>query len=150
MTSITCRLTTPCAFTLALLLSGTASGQALQSWMSPEVGTAWSTGYKGQGTTITVDAIAGLSPTTTGRIMVTAKHTPAAPVRLTAGTRRPPDLAILQQAAGVRSRSTLPILVEYLRESRPGGRTQRLGQIASWVCTQIRRVVSRWGRATCR
>lgn len=54
MTSTTCRSTTPCAFTLALLLCGTASGQSLQSWMSPEVGAAWSAGYKGQGTTITV------------------------------------------------------------------------------------------------
>ena len=54
MTNLTLRSTTPCACALALLLCGTANGQTLRSWMSPEVGAAWSAGYRGQGTTITV------------------------------------------------------------------------------------------------
>jgi subtilisin family serine protease len=38
-----------------LALAGTtAQAQTLQSWMSPEVGAAWTQGYKGQGTTIMV------------------------------------------------------------------------------------------------
>lgn len=38
----------------SLLASGAAGAQTTQSWMSPDVGAAWSLGYKGQGTTITV------------------------------------------------------------------------------------------------
>lgn len=38
----------------SLLVSGAAAAQTTQSWMSPDVGAAWSLGYKGQGTTITV------------------------------------------------------------------------------------------------
>ena len=54
MTTNISRSTLPCAYALTLLLCGTASAQSLQPWMSPEVGAAWSAGYKGQGTTITV------------------------------------------------------------------------------------------------
>ena len=35
------------------LISPFATSQTLQPWMSPEVGDAWKSGYKGQGTTIT-------------------------------------------------------------------------------------------------
>lgn len=42
------------AVVCTLLLGGTASAQTTQSWMSPDVGAAWSLGYKGQGTNITV------------------------------------------------------------------------------------------------
>jgi len=37
-----------------LLASQAAMSQTLQSWMSPEVGAAWKSNYKGQGTTITI------------------------------------------------------------------------------------------------
>ena len=54
MTPFTRPSTTHCALAAALLLCGPADAQTLRSWMSPDVGTAWSAGYKGQGTTITV------------------------------------------------------------------------------------------------
>lgn len=39
---------------VALLTSITAHTQTVQPWMSPEIGDAWSQGYKGQGVTVTV------------------------------------------------------------------------------------------------
>lgn len=48
------RATIRTAVLCALLASGAASAQTTQSWMSPDVGAAWSLGYKGQGTNITV------------------------------------------------------------------------------------------------
>ena len=54
MTIFTRPSTTHCALAAALLLCGSAQAQTLRSWMSPDVGAAWSAGYKGQGTTITV------------------------------------------------------------------------------------------------
>lgn len=36
------------------LIAASATAQTVQSWMSPEVGTAWASGYKGQNVTITV------------------------------------------------------------------------------------------------
>lgn len=48
-------LGTACAATAALLLGALpAQAQTAQSWMNTDVGAAWSAGYKGQGTTITV------------------------------------------------------------------------------------------------
>lgn len=39
---------------VALLTSITGHTQTVQPWMSPEIGEAWSQGYKGQGVTVTV------------------------------------------------------------------------------------------------
>lgn len=39
---------------IALLTSITCYSQTVQPWMSPEIGEAWSSGYKGQGVTVTV------------------------------------------------------------------------------------------------
>lgn len=42
------------ALAAGLLLASAVSAEPLQAWMSPEVGSAWAQGYKGQGVTIQV------------------------------------------------------------------------------------------------